>query len=384
MRWTRTIDCKGDAVKRCIPAELLLKEVSAIEDMNIDMSFAEHTVKVHKRCEIYTLSADEFPAGMDFKGVTLDVDRIPTALKRVIRAAGESDTRYVLNGVFLDLNAGTMVATDGNRLHLDNITVRGEGIPAAGRILPRKAAELIMKYPVKNNAGQLRDIKRGVSPAKGKHTLTVYGQKVEAGYEVNKTGYMTIEWNGPVSSSGYLSENEYKGKDLIAKHDMADYLQGRAEAKYRALYETQTMTVGDRHISLPIAEGVLTVKCIEGQYPDYKKVVPTKLPIKLRFQSKDLFQVLGGAVPVDQKLKLTINGNLRIQTENAGVGSYKWQIACSSIGKAKGEVGFIVNSTYLLDAIRAYAAESAVEIEMSEGLSPILINQKAVVMPMRA
>ena len=39
------------------------------------------------------------------------------ALDRVLIAAGKKDIRYYLNGVLMDLSAGALVATDGNRLH---------------------------------------------------------------------------------------------------------------------------------------------------------------------------------------------------------------------------------------------------------------------------
>jgi DNA polymerase-3 subunit beta len=94
------------------------------------------------------LSPDEFPALPTRAEVTfapLDLPTIRTMIERTLYAASSDETRYNLNGVYLEkidsegAPAARMVATDGHRLAMVDRPLAG-GIPglARGVILPRK------------------------------------------------------------------------------------------------------------------------------------------------------------------------------------------------------------------------------------------------------
>jgi DNA polymerase-3 subunit beta len=150
--WTKKLECFGDDVTRCIPLDILYSEVKALDAdiVEVELLFDEKSVKVNKRCEIFTLPAKEFPKSVAFEGKNVDITGLTEKLTKVLPAVGESDTRYTLNGVFLDLEKGMMVGTDGHRMHLEHIPT-----DKAGRkiIIPRRTAALMVKHEAPNALG---------------------------------------------------------------------------------------------------------------------------------------------------------------------------------------------------------------------------------------
>lgn len=129
---------------RCIPLDILLREVSALHaDINeVKLTFKESTVNVNGRCEIHTLPAGDFPEYKDFDGVKVEVPGLAEKFKTVLPAAGERDTRYMLNAVLLDLDKGYIVATDGHRLHIEKTVV----LKGKKAVIPSGTAELVIKH----------------------------------------------------------------------------------------------------------------------------------------------------------------------------------------------------------------------------------------------
>lgn len=143
--WNKTLSIKGDSISRCIPFDILTREIKALSPdiKTISLKFNPNSVQVNGRCEIFTLPSTEFPAIKDFEGSKVEVEGLGEKLKRVIPAAGKEDTRYILNGVLIDLEKGHVVATDGHRLHYENI----KAVKGVGKIvIPLDSACLIAKY----------------------------------------------------------------------------------------------------------------------------------------------------------------------------------------------------------------------------------------------
>jgi DNA polymerase III sliding clamp (beta) subunit (PCNA family) len=393
--WSRIITCKGQKGGRCVPAALLLKEVKALPEKELDvvLEFKDNIVTVNGRCKLFTLSADDFPRLPEIKKWTeLQMDNFVSGLKEVSAAMGDGDTRYTLNGVYLDLSANKVVATDGHRLHFENIRVRGD--KAQPIIIPSRAVALMLKYPFSEIPKLIREKGKQVV---GEHInkpqkfdLDVFGHKVKAEYEpqIYKGSFysVSIEFKGPVSESGfrseYLSGEEVK-KRLALHGSLKDAVQVLAEEMYLTYSKTVAVTVSEKFMTYPAAGGEMLIKIVEGNYPKYTEIIPKDSPIRVSFSAKDFLQNMEGAIPVTESVTLKINSSLTIHSQSPDRGDYKWHIPCKTEGKKKDmHLDMRFNAKYLIDAIKAYASQDVL-LELKEPLSPCLVNKKAVVMPMR-
>ena len=135
---------------------------------------------------------------------------------------------------------------------------------------------------------------------------------------------------------------------------------------------------------------VMVSKLIDGNYPNYLQVVPTKTTKKITI-SKDLFTHAVKRVSILSKektnaVKLQLEKDrLILSTNNPEVGEASEELAVDYKGE---EIAIGFNSRYLMDVLMAMDRE-AISLELSDGLSPCLITEegdehyKCVVMPMR-
>jgi DNA polymerase-3 subunit beta len=135
---------------------------------------------------------------------------------------------------------------------------------------------------------------------------------------------------------------------------------------------------------------VLMSKLIDGNYPNYLQVVPTKTTKKFTV-SKDVFTHAVKRVSILSKektnaVKLQLEKDqLVLSTNNPEVGEANEELAVDYKGETIA-IGF--NSRYLMDVLLAMDRET-ISLELSDALSPCLIreegdaNYKCVVMPMR-
>jgi DNA polymerase-3 subunit beta len=145
--------------KLCIPARKLFEIVREVEG---DVSFEvidEQWLKVRAGASDFRLAcmpAADFPAwpsalgGDDVEEVAIDAPLLLEMIEKTIYSAGESDTRYTLNGLLFHVNPGnktvTVVGTDGHRLAIiikqTDAKVKGE----KKIIVPRKAVSELRRF----------------------------------------------------------------------------------------------------------------------------------------------------------------------------------------------------------------------------------------------
>ena len=144
--WMRSLGAGVTSdVSVCIPLDIVLREIKALdkEITTVELSFEDETVSVNGRCRIHTMPASDFPSTPKVTGKDMTIAEFASKVARVVPAAGDSDTRYIMNSVCIDSAAGFLVATDGNRLHR---TAIDKVEKAEQLILPRRSAELIVKH----------------------------------------------------------------------------------------------------------------------------------------------------------------------------------------------------------------------------------------------
>ncbi len=139
--------------------------------------------------------------------------------------------------------------------------------------------------------------------------------------------------------------------------------------------DTVAFTLGQKHILFQIGNATLVCRLLEGDFLDWRRVVPTNCPIKLTAHVSDLTSSIERVgLIVSEKYKSPVRcvfGSqvLNLRT-NTTIGAAEDQCSIAGDGKEL-EIGF--NVRYLADALRAIPSEEVV-LELTNGLSPIVLT----------
>ncbi len=134
-------------------------------------------------------------------------------------------------------------------------------------------------------------------------------------------------------------------------------------------------TLGTRHILFQLGSATLICRLLEGDFLDWRRVVPTNCPIKLTAHVADLASSIERVgLIVSEKYKSPVrcvfsNQVLNMRT-NTTIGEAQDRCAIAGDGKEL-EIGF--NVRYLADALKAIPSEEVV-LELTNGLSPIVLT----------
>jgi DNA polymerase III subunit beta len=262
--------------------------------------------------KIHGLGADEFPPMPQFKDekkVVQPQENIRVMIKKTSFAVSTDESRYVLNGIFINLKEGkmTLVATDGRRLALVDEEVE---------IAEKVSGEFIVPAKAINELNRLLQDKG----------------EVEIKFGENQASFT-------LKSEGGLSV-------------------------------------------------LLITKLIEGNYPNYRQVIPGEAKERIALGREEFLQALRRAeIMTSEKansVKLAFGKNLLTITANSPeVGEARETIAINYKGK---ELAIAFNPRYLIDPLNALT-EDEIFIELIDELSPGVIKINGpflyVVMPMR-
>ena len=139
--------------------------------------------------------------------------------------------------------------------------------------------------------------------------------------------------------------------------------------------EDVAFTLGTKHILFQMGGATLVCRLLEGEFLDWRRVVPTNCPIKLTAHVSDLASSIERVgLIVSEKYKSPVrcvfsNQVLNLRT-NTTIGEAQDRCAIAGDGKEL-EIGF--NVRYLADALRAIPSEEVV-LELTNGLSPIVLT----------
>ena len=151
-----------------------------------------------------------------------------------------------------------------------------------------------------------------------------------------------------------------------------------------------SMQVGENRIKFKLGNMKLVSKVIDGKFPDYNKVVPTKNEKSLVVSSKDFINSIErvASVSLDRKegVKLLIskdNIQLSVNSANSGEGNEKIKANFNSES-----INISFNSKYLID-IASEVEDKNLKMNLKDSVSPVLIedasdkNSYYVIMPMK-
>ena len=139
--------------------------------------------------------------------------------------------------------------------------------------------------------------------------------------------------------------------------------------------DTVSFTMGQKHILYQIGNATLICRLLEGEFLDWRKVVPINCPVKLTAHVCDLASSIERVgLIVSEKYKSPVRCVFGSQVlylrTNTTIGAAEDQCSIAGDGKEL-EIGF--NVRYLADALKAIPSEEVV-LELTNGLSPIVLT----------
>jgi DNA polymerase III subunit beta len=343
------------------------------------------------------------------------------------------NTLPVLNNVLMQASADglSLAATDQevSVRRLCSAAVKKKGTLTTGA---RKLYEMVREFPegdvrirsLDNNwievaAGRSRFKLVGMDPrefpampepASDKATLQISGAMLSE--MIEHTVFAVSSDESRVNLSGIFIECVEPGKLRFVATDGhrlalvtravegADLEKGvilprKAVAEIRKVLES-----GEESISISVEGGLahlwrgpvrMSMRLIDGEFPDYRQVIPSKPERFVSIPVPDLLAALRrvSIVSIERTrgIKLQLEGpKLEITSINPDIGEATEEIEVDYEGPAVG-VGF--NARYLMDALNTMPADGRVELGLTDEVSPGVVAQAGdpdycyIVMPMR-
>jgi len=243
------------------------------------------------------------------------------------------------------------------------------------------SAESAADYPELPDVGSGRSVKIPQNALKELISGTIFsvsenqGRPVHTGvkFEVEKDSVSAIAVDG-----FRLARRTYHTEEETGIHmSFVVPAQGLKEVE-KILNDTDeemSFTMGAKHILFKIGEATLICRLLDGEFLDWRRVVPSDCPIKLVANVSDLVSSIERVgLIVSEKYKSPVrclfsDQVLQMKT-NTTIGVAEDRCAIAGNGKEL-EIGF--NVRYLADALRAVPGEEVV-LELTNGLSPIVMT----------
>ncbi len=313
-----------------VSARKLYEIVREFPEGVIDVSTDESNwviIKCQKsHFKIAGLPPQEFPSPPSYEGeitVPIDPSLLSDLIRKTVFSSGENDSRYILNGVLVQLQNGPgkkkllrLVATDGHRLAIAEGAVKCSFEREEQGIVPRKA---------------IMEIKKSLEEGKG-------------------------------------------GKE------------GSDEAKT----EIPELVFGKNQLIFRQGSFIIATRLMEGNYPNYKQVIPVGNNIKVTTHRESLEGGLRRVSLLAREKTLAVKFNLEknrllLSASSPEIGEAKEEIETDFSGE-EFATGF--NARYFIDILAVLEGEN-VALELKDPFSPCLIKEEArgflsVVMPMRS
>jgi DNA polymerase-3 subunit beta len=190
-----------------------------------------------------------------------------------------------------------------------------------------------------------------------------------------------------VEKDGVFGKNdELKKKTIVPKKGAREIRRLAMELKNDVVVK---MGFSDKNVTITEGGETLIVRLIEGEFPDYRIVIPRDNNIHITVKIKSFIESLKRATLLTEEETKVVkffckHGVMVISSKKLGVGEATEEMEVECTGYA---VEFGLNSRYVLDVLNTMEGEDAV-IEVKDGQTPILIKEKgqenifAIIMPM--
>lgn len=330
--WTFGDECPGPATPFCVDAAKLSELVRKGKGCGVVFEPEEGTVKVTigaASATLVTSSVEEFPTMLEVKRVRAEPMKVEVVAKLCAEteyAASHDETRYNLSGVYVE-------------------------VVGAGRELCWTATD-------------------------GHRMALSYCEDV-AGFPFPKSGV------GVIVPRRFIEE---LGRLAGAKRPVG------AEVTLRAHYhavEAGTASPGGL-LSATIGPVTLTTRLTEGEYPNYRQVIPPRGALYAEVDRAPLVEALESVATMAATrfgvVQVTVaEGELRLKVQNPDLGDASCSVPAGTPDGST--IEFVVSVGYLVQAVKA-ADGDRVRLGFTYPLSPIRVDVDgsrnfAIVMPVR-
>lgn len=129
----------------------------------------------------------------------------------------------------------------------------------------------------------------------------------------------------------------------------------------------------DKHITFIIGKTIINARGLEGEFINYKQIIPSEFRIEVKIKNKVLLDSLERAMLVSNKNLVMINikeGKMTINTKNEEIGNFEEIIEIEQSGK---EIEIAFNIRYIVEALKNIDGENII-MKLNTNVSPCIIK----------
>ena len=399
--------------KTTIPARTLVEAVTAGNDVELETS-DKHVTTIRAGAAVRSicgLSPDEFPPEIvmpeSAAKLTLPAELFMTCFKQVYLAMSTDESRYVLNGVCVEITAEQIqfIATDGRRLQTVSMATGGTPLTEAERAAIAAGEKVLSAATEELKAAQTRyDSALAANPSTYTAVeVPVYGTLYRREDHVTVRCSQTVLDNAQadVEAARKSLRNLNAGRSFIIPAGAVNQLlRMPIDKKNPGMLTLSDWTVGKENsvmVRVDCGDYSLTTKTIDGNYPNYKQVIPSETRIAVLTNIESFREALAIAEKATSEkansVKLNFTKyNLEITANSPEVGDCKVNIACgyneTNPDASAKDFSIAFNPRYLIEACDSLdTAGDDFTLNFFDELSPVKITNRngnmVVIMPMR-
>jgi DNA polymerase III subunit beta len=329
-------------------------------------------------------------SGIDISATDLDITIIDRCAAQVKKTGNASLSARKLHEIFRELEEGEVefkeTETAKVEIKASNFMCNLQGInPDEFPVLPSVDGFQFFEIEAKVLTEVIGKTIYAAATEEGRFTLNgIYMEKLDGGL------LRFVATDGHRMSA---VDREVEGaKDLKLAAGIILPKKGMLELQklIAGLEAKVALGVKDNHVALKSGDTVLFMRIVDGEFPDYKRVIPEGNPVKVMIGKDEFLKSLKRtSALVDEKaraVKLSFSkGKMVVESSNPSYGVARAESPCEYEG-ASLEIGF--NDRYLFEILSTVPG-GKVKMEMKDELSPVLFSidsdakYQCVVMPMR-
>ncbi len=243
------------------------------------------------------------------------------------------------------------------------------------------SAEPAEDYPELPDVSSGRSVRIPQIALKDLVSGTIFSVSENQGRPIHTGVKFEVEDDGisAVAVDGFrLARRTYHTEEAAGRH-MAFVVPAQALKEVEKILtdsdEETIFVLGTKHIMFRIGDATIICRLLEGDFLDWRRVVPTNCPVKLVANVSELASAIERVgLIVSEKYKSPVrcvfSDQVLLLKTNTTIGAAEDRCSIAGDGKEL-EIGF--NVRYLSDALRAVPSEEVV-LELTNGLSPIVMT----------
>ncbi len=367
--------------------------------------------------------------------VKIKQNAIALALSTVGRAINPNNTLPILNNILIQAQENSLIfsATNleiaitlnmqANVVEEGSITVPAKLISNYVNLLPNEeltietTEDLNVKIHAKKSDTKIKGLKSDDFPSipQIKEAITSFELKAaDLEKAINETYFSaSLNTSRPILSGVYISAEEdnliLAATDSYRLSERKVKLSSKVDKSVNCIVPSRTalefakilgnfskesvkVTIAKNQILFEVEEIKLLSRLIEGNFPDYTKIIPEEVTTKIKVNASDLSQALKRvnlfAREVNNAITLEADKALKkltVYTEETRVGEEKTYLDVEIIGENN---KISLNSQYLLDVLSVKEGEKIV-LGLNEKLSPVKVQPEKtegyvyIIMPLK-